>query len=54
MVPTVFAEEFGIDIDWDPVSITASLKTPEKPEKANPKPRFHKKILILQMSRMLG
>lgn len=40
MVPIrFFAEEFGIDIDWDPVSITASLKTPEKPEKKpNPKP----------------
>ncbi|HZJ76559.1 MAG TPA: stalk domain-containing protein, partial [Oscillospiraceae bacterium] len=38
MVPIrFFADEFGIDIDWDAVSVTASLKTPEKPEE---KPDF--------------
>ncbi len=36
MIPIRFFEgEFGIDIDWDPASATASLKTPEKP-KTNP------------------
>lgn len=42
MVPIrFFAEEFGIDVDWDQVSVTASLETPkglgEKPEK-QPRP----------------
>ena len=42
MVPIrFFAEEFGIDIDWDSVSVTALLKTPKglggKPEK-QPRP----------------
>ena len=42
MVPIrFFAEEFGIDVEWDPASYTASLKTPEKSqERPGPEPNL--------------